>query len=305
MSIFETLRDKYELMLNKSDKRFDHWLWMKSPVPTLVFLFLYIVTIYIGPKIMRNREPFHLKPVLVLYNLCLVVLSAYISIETVRIAVFKYEYNWFCQPIDYSTEDDVMRLSSMGWWFYISKIIELLDTVFFILRKKNNQISVLHCYHHGTMTIICWTGVKYFGGGSSFIYPMFNSTIHTFMYTYYGLAAMGPSMQKYLWWKKYMTKLQLLQLVGIMFFMGGGIFKDCNFPKIVNKAVIVYTLSLVVLFGNFYYRAYIAKKQVSKSKSNGLKSHQNGVAISNGIYAHNGSSSSRSSKQQNGKSKIN
>ena len=30
------------------------------------------------------------------------------------------------------------------------------------------------------------------------------------MYIYYGLAAIGPSMQKYLWWKRYMTKLQLV-----------------------------------------------------------------------------------------------
>ena len=40
---------------------------------------------------------------------------------------------------------------------------------------------------------------------------MVNSFIHTLMYVYYGLAAIGPSMQKYLWWKRYMTKLQLVR----------------------------------------------------------------------------------------------
>ena len=30
------------------------------------------------------------------------------------------------------------------------------------------------------------------------------------MYTYYGLAALGPSVQKYLWWKKYLTWVQLV-----------------------------------------------------------------------------------------------
>jgi hypothetical protein len=29
--------------------------------------------------------------------------------------------------------------------------------------------------------------------------------------TYYGLAALGPHMQKYLWWKRYLTQLQLAQ----------------------------------------------------------------------------------------------
>lgn len=32
------------------------------------------------------------------------------------------------------------------------------------------------------------------------------------MYGYYGLAALGPQMQKYLWWKKYLT---IIQMVGL------------------------------------------------------------------------------------------
>lgn len=30
------------------------------------------------------------------------------------------------------------------------------------------------------------------------------------MYTYYWLAALGPHMQPYLWWKRYLTRLQLV-----------------------------------------------------------------------------------------------
>lgn len=30
------------------------------------------------------------------------------------------------------------------------------------------------------------------------------------MYMYYGLAALGPEVQRYLWWKKYITKMQLV-----------------------------------------------------------------------------------------------
>ena len=32
------------------------------------------------------------------------------------------------------------------------------------------------------------------------------------MYGYYGLAAIGPHMQKYLWWKKYLTMIQLVSI---------------------------------------------------------------------------------------------
>lgn len=49
-------------------------------------------------------------------------------------------------------------------------------------------------------------------GGFGTFPPMVNSFIHFLMYSYYGLAAMGPHMQKYLWWKKYMTKLQIVSI---------------------------------------------------------------------------------------------
>ena len=41
----------------------------------------------------------------------------------------------------------------------------MLDTVFFVLRKKNNQISFLHVYHHATMFPIRWMGIKWVAGG--------------------------------------------------------------------------------------------------------------------------------------------
>ena len=41
---------------------------------------------------------------------------------------------------------------------------------------------------------------------------MINCFVHIWMYMYYGLAALGPEVQKYLWWKKYITKMQLVIL---------------------------------------------------------------------------------------------
>ena len=38
-----------------------------------------------------------------------------------------------------------------------------------------------------------------------------NTFVHTIMYSYFGLSALGPSVQKHLWWKKYVTKLQLVR----------------------------------------------------------------------------------------------
>ena len=45
-------------------------------------------------------------------------------------------------------------------------------------------------------------------GGASVPAAVINSSIHVLMYGYYFLAALGPRVQKYLWWKRYLTRLQ-------------------------------------------------------------------------------------------------
>lgn len=47
---------------------------------------------------------------------------------------------------------------------------------------------------------------------AAFFGATINSSIHVLMYGYYGLAALGPQMQKYLWWKKYLTIIQMVRI---------------------------------------------------------------------------------------------
>lgn len=49
-------------------------------------------------------------------------------------------------------------------------------------------------------------------GGFGTFHSLLNSLVHLVMYTYYGLSALGPAFQKYLWWKKYMTSMQIVSL---------------------------------------------------------------------------------------------
>ncbi|CDQ59706.1 unnamed protein product [Oncorhynchus mykiss] len=38
------------------------------------------------------------------------------------------------------------------------------------------------------------------------------------------------------------------------------LFTDCDFPDSMNAVVFAYSLSLIVLFRNFYYQSYLTKK---------------------------------------------
>ncbi|XP_010083060.1 PREDICTED: elongation of very long chain fatty acids protein 4-like, partial [Pterocles gutturalis] len=133
--------------------------------------------------------------------------------------------------------------------------------VFFILRKKQEQVTFLHVYHHGTMLFNWWSGVKYVPGGQAFFIGMLNSFVHIFMYGYYALASLGPQMHHYLWWKRYLTIMQLCQFVAIAAHSSYNLFTECPFPDGFNTAVSLYILSLIALFLHFYCWTYIKGKQ--------------------------------------------
>lgn len=60
------------------------------------------------------------------------------------------------------------------------------------------------------MPFSVWMGVKFAPGGHSTFFALLNTFVHIVMYFYYMVAAMGPQFQKYIWWKKYLTSMQMV-----------------------------------------------------------------------------------------------
>ncbi|CAL1542544.1 unnamed protein product [Lymnaea stagnalis] len=244
------------IMMPKADNRVSDWFLMSSPLPTLALVTLYLAIIIHGQSFMKNINPFDLKGVMVVYNCGLVILSAYMLHEFVMSSWTVNGFNLLCQPMDYSDDVNSVRLAGACWWFFISKLIELLDTVFFVLRKKNNQISFLHVYHHTTMPILWWVGVKFVAGGEAYFSTTFNSGVHVLMYLYYMLSAVGPALQPYLWWKKYLTTLQLVQFWVVLVKTVVAIVVDCGYPVGYEYFLVFYMVSHIILFTHFYKSTY-------------------------------------------------
>lgn len=291
----EAIKEWYHLInVKNADPRFNDWFLMSSPLPTIGMCFAYVAIVHWGQKWMKDRQAYDLKYCLVIYNFLLVLLSVYMFHEVFVSTVLRPEFHLLCQAVDYKDEYWPKRLGAVIWWFYFSKLIEFLDTIFFVLRKKNSQITFLHVYHHFTMPLLWYSGVKWVGGGCSYYAPLANSFIHTLMYTYYMLAAVGPQMQPYLWWKKYMTKLQLFQFVSMISIAMYGIIRPCGFPPNWLWAQVVVCFTYFVLFCNFYYQAYVKRARERKFRkaeqsgvsnghvANGHLQEQNGFANANG-----------------------
>ncbi|XP_074967596.1 very long chain fatty acid elongase 4-like isoform X3 [Phalacrocorax aristotelis] len=207
-SAWQKTQEFYNWVLESGDPRTDPWPLVHSPLPVMLLFAVYLFVVALGPFYMRKREMLKLRGLLIAYNLAMMTLSSYMFYEFLVTSVLD-NYSYLCQPVDYSRSELGMRMASVCWWFFFSKVIELLDTVFFILRKKQEQVTFLHVYHHGTMLFNWWSGVKYVPGGQAFFIGMLNSFVHIFMYGYYALAILGPQMHRYLWWKRYLTIMQL------------------------------------------------------------------------------------------------
>ncbi|XP_061653116.1 elongation of very long chain fatty acids protein 7-like isoform X6 [Phyllopteryx taeniolatus] len=259
LTIWQKVQFYYQGMLENGDKRIENWLLVYSPAPVTFIVMCYLVLVWVGPKLMAKKEPFNLQLVLIVYNFTMVFLSAYMFYEFTA-ASWMARYSLLCQPVDYSDSLLAMRMARVCWMFYLSKYVEFCDTMFFILRKKNSQLTFLHVYHHSTMILNCWLGLKYTPGGQSFMCGMLNSLVHVAMYLYYGLAAFGPRMTRYLWWKHYLTILQLLQFFLLSIHTVYNLLADCDYPDSLNLIGFIYALTIIALFSHFYYRSYLTSK---------------------------------------------
>lgn len=86
-----------------------------------------------------------------------------------------------------------------------------------------NILKIIDC-SHGKNHMKKKQGKSNYGnsirtGGHSSFFGFLNTFVHIIMYTYYMLAAMGPKVQKYLWWKKYLTVNSLKRTIFEGFFI--------------------------------------------------------------------------------------
>nr|XP_002122915.1 elongation of very long chain fatty acids protein 7-like [Ciona intestinalis] len=223
---------------------------------TLLYLF---IVIFAGPRYMKNRKAFDLRKAIVVYNLTMVVVSAWMVYEFLA-AGWATGYSLTCQKVDYSTSPKGLRMLRVCYVYWLSKHVEFLDTYFFIARKKTQQITFLHVFHHTIMAYTWWYGVKFAAGGLGTFHAPLNSFVHVIMYFYYGMAALGPTYRKYIWWKKYVTAIQLIQFVIIFtHIMNILLFQNCEYPPILKYIVLAYCCSFFVLFTNFWIQNYSKK----------------------------------------------
>lgn len=262
-SLFEALNSLYQRLSESGDKRISHLPMISSPwIPhTIVTIYLLFV-LHFGPKMMKNRPAFQLKSLLILYNSIMVIYNLLLWYYG---GVFGWfgKYSFKCQPLDTSNSVDGIGMAYTAYFFMLSKYIELLDTVFFILRKKTSQVTLLHVWHHSFMCISYYWGVKAYPGGHGSFVGFVNSGIHILMYSYYCLSAIGTS-RTLLRLKPYLTILQQIQFVAIFIHSMQLCFIDCPVPKLIVVLTLINASIFLGLFRDFFVKAYKKETPVTR-----------------------------------------
>lgn len=239
------------------------------------FGILYLIFIWLGPRYMRHRKAFDLRGPLKCWNFLLAFYSTMGAIRVIPyLAMYLYTnglHSSLCAPPVFT-----YGRGATGLWtvlFIYSKYIELIDTVFLVLRKRD--LNFLHWYHHVTVLMYTWDafvteqppGIYYAG---------MNYAVHSVMYTYYFLAA---AMKKPPKWGMTVTILQILQMIaGVIItlvslrnayvypFMYRATLDTARNPKINNSCYVAKGNMLSAcgmystyfyLFARFFVRRYI------------------------------------------------
>ncbi|XP_022201491.1 elongation of very long chain fatty acids protein 6 isoform X1 [Nilaparvata lugens] len=252
----------YSYMFN-FEEEFEHSntrVWMTENW-TYGFLYcaIYMIVIFGGQHLMQNRPRFQLRGVLAVWNTmlaCFSVMGACRTFPELYYVLKNYGiYHSICVP-SFIMHDRVSGFWT--WLFVLSKLPELGDTIFVVLRKQ--PLIFLHWYHHITVLLYSWFSYTEYTASARWFIVM-NYCVHSIMYGYYALKCLGYNPPKN--FAMLITSLQLTQMIvgctvniwAAQYLQDGHV--DCHVSPTNVKVSIAMYFSYFVLFARFFYKAYM------------------------------------------------
>ncbi|CAJ1014940.1 GNS1/SUR4 family, putative [Leishmania lindenbergi] len=154
------------------------------------------------------------------------------------------------------------RIAKLIWLFYVSKVVEWLDTVIMLLKQNHHQVTFLHVYHHSTIFVLWWLATLAAPTGESYYSAMVNSGVHVVMYGYYFLTLLFPtgSVRNVLnRFKFVITKGQMWQFFFNCLQSAYDLVwvprEKLKYSPALLQLLLWYMISLLALFGNFLVKS--------------------------------------------------
>mmetsp|Transcript_20732 Transcript_20732/g.36896 ORF Transcript_20732/g.36896 Transcript_20732/m.36896 type:complete len:309 (+) Transcript_20732:240-1166(+) len=182
-----------------------------SDIPIFV-VSVYLFIIFIAPNWLITEG----KPMRKRFSAWNALLSVFSMIGASRVVPVLYK-NLMEKGFKYTVCEDPRNWyldGPSGLWtflFIYSKIPELMDTVFLVLKKPQAPVRFLHWFHHLTVLLYCWHAYHHTIAPGIWFASM-NFFVHSVMYFYYCFMIMGLKwvVQPF---AQFITIIQILQMV--------------------------------------------------------------------------------------------
>lgn len=186
-----------------------HRRWMYDNWHIAIYVsVIYVSVIFLGRHLMSKRDAFSLRTPMALWNWGLAIFSFIGTLrclpEFIHILMSEGLQQSYCSSSYYRD----VRITIWYWLFVWSKVIELGDTIFIILRKQ--KLIFLHWIHHVLTLSYAFFVIGDAPGTARWMVSM-NFAIHTAMYTYYACKALQVRISRPI--AMVITIAQIVQMV--------------------------------------------------------------------------------------------
>jgi hypothetical protein len=207
---------------------------------------------------MEKRQPYNLTAIIKAYNIFQIVACSLIVYKYHQYG-FSFRNTWTC--IDRNPESQ-SEIDNLNWYVISLRIFELIETAFFVLRKKQSQVSLLHVYHHISTAGLMWLYLKYHNEGNmmeAFI-VVANSSVHIIMYSYYLLSSIDSCRRFTNKFKHLITFVQITQLCTMLGQSIVALQPSCKTNHTLFYLQVINLTVLIVLFAQFYAKSFLKAK---------------------------------------------
>ena len=219
---------------------------------------LYLALIYFGKQWMKNREPFDLKGLLFMWNSAIAIFSimgASVCVPALISSVREKGFVYTSCTSDGFYESDDSVICFWIFLFVVSKVFELGDTFFVILRKK--PLMLLQWYHHMSILNLSWFTFSMSATGIGHWASSLNYSIHSIMYSYYAATSVGIRFPMIV--PSFITILQFVQMIiGTTVNLTAFTHRSsCPVDSAAALSGAIILISYAVLFGDYFIRRYV------------------------------------------------
>jgi elongation of very long chain fatty acids protein 4 len=172
----------------------------------------YLWIIFFGVRYMEYRPPARKRVFewIVVYNASQALLNLRLAVALLQEA-YRLGYRWpFGNQLDVTERGH--QLGLLIWYVYHCRQLDLLETVFMILRKKFQRVSLVHVYLR-LLNLLGWfLACRFACGGDTFFQATVHAACQAVVYLYYVLHLLRPQGVPF-FRKAKVVEIQVLQFI--------------------------------------------------------------------------------------------